>query len=299
MENPKIYVIIITFNFTNWLEKCIDSILSSTIKVEILIVDNGSTDETISILSRKYKDIIILRQTENLGFAKANNIGIKYAYDHGADYFFLLNQDTYIYNNTIEDLLSASLKNTDYGILSPIHLNGSGTKFDAGFLKYLQNFSNLNSVLTGLYFKEDIICDSNFVNAAAWFVTRKCISICGGFDTLLFKHYGEDDNYCQRVLYHKLKIGIVLKTAICHDREFRTSQKLPLEIEIKKKYGNINFDFKQINFPLLWFIKMLFIDLLQFKINKIKENFIIYKNLHSKNIKKSREINKSIGLNWL
>ena len=83
-----------------------------------------------------------IQQTNNLGFGKANNIGIKKALDLGVDYVFLLNQDAYLVGDTIKDLIMIHQSNLDYGILSPIHLNGKGNKLDRNFSYYLSYDKN-------------------------------------------------------------------------------------------------------------------------------------------------------------
>src|SRR5690606_3487544 len=80
-----------------------------------------------------------------------------------------------------------------------------------------------------------------FVNAAAWMLSRKCIENIGGFDPLFF-HYGEDDNYCQRVLYHGFKIGVLPKVYVIHDREERVKDEA--KIFSKTYFENIERQYK-------------------------------------------------------
>lgn len=90
-----------------------------------------------------------------------------------------------------------------------------------------------------------------FVNAAAWLLPVSTINTIGGFDPIFF-HYGEDNNYCQRILYHNLKIGVVLGTFIRHDREKNIvrntwtieSALKKREKELKVNWANINIEFK-------------------------------------------------------
>ena len=62
-----------------------------------------------------------------------------------------------------------------------------------------------------------------YVNCAAWLVSKECIRKVGGFDPLFF-HYGEDENYCQRVHYHGYKIGVSTIAKIRHDRDERNGE---------------------------------------------------------------------------
>jgi GT2 family glycosyltransferase len=112
--------------------------------------------------------------------------------------------------------------NPQLGIVSPIHLNGKGKAIDLYFSKYLGESDTkgflTNIILKSVPFRPYI--KTNFVNAAAWLISRECIIKTGGFDPIFF-HYGEDRNYSQRVLFWGFEIGIVTRAFIFHDREER------------------------------------------------------------------------------
>src|SRR5690554_4017590 len=116
-----------------WLPKCLDSCK----KYSVTIVDNGSTDGTLNFIETNHPNITLLKQDKNLGFGQGNNLGIRQALDRGAAYVFLLNQDAYLQEGCIETLLALHKKNPEYGILSPIHLNGKGNRLDRNFSNYL------------------------------------------------------------------------------------------------------------------------------------------------------------------
>lgn len=190
------------------MDKNIQSLLSSGYPVQIIVADNCSTDDTVSIVE-KYPQVTLLKMTSNLGFGKANNLGIKEALAKGAEYVFLLNQDAWVFNNTISSLIKKMEQLPDLGILSPVHFNGDAVNLDESFKVYwnrkIKEIEPYN------------IDEVPFVNAAAWMVSRNCIEKTGYFEPL-FKHYGEDRNYCDRAGYHGFKIGIDKDSQICHDR---------------------------------------------------------------------------------
>ena len=204
----KISVVVVTFNGEIWIKKNIDSLLKSNYPIDIIVVDNASTDRSIELL-KEYKSINLIQNTTNLGFGKANNIGIDYAIKNGADAVFLLNQDTWIFENTITNLAEKLFENPDLGIVSPMHYSANETVLDNNFKTYYNIF--------------ETEIDSNsirivpFVNAAAWLVSKECFQKTGYFEPI-FNHYGEDRNFCDRVRFHGFKIGIVKNAAICHDR---------------------------------------------------------------------------------
>lgn len=241
----KIYIVIATYNAMSWLSKC----LESTKPYDVVVVDNNSSDNTVNFIKENYPEITLLPQNENLGFGAANNIGMTYALKQGADYVFLLNQDAYLEKDTIEKLIEVHKKNDNFGILSPIHLNGKGDRLDQNFSHYV-NYKANSDFYSDFVLKKPLtkVYEVPFVNAAGWLISRNCLETVGGFDPVFF-HYGEDDNYCQRVLFHRLKIGVVPQVFLKHDRESRIFKQdhdgekgifSKQERAIKMKYANIN-----------------------------------------------------------
>ncbi|ADF51442.1 glycosyl transferase, family 2 [Zunongwangia profunda SM-A87] len=210
-------IVIVTYNGLKWIDKC----LQSCGDFPVVVVDNNSLDGTIDFIKLNYPKVHLIEQDKNLGFGQANNIGISYALNQEAHYVFLLNQDAYLTDNCLNRLIKIQQNNTEYGILSPFHYKGSFTGLDDNFVMYMSRYK----------VSRDYIFDANegnikevysipFVNAAGWLIPKRTLESVGYFDSLFF-HYGEDRNYCQRVLYHNMKIGIVPEAKMIHDREFR------------------------------------------------------------------------------
>lgn len=211
----KIVTIIVTYNGDSFIEQCLTSIINGCCFTQIIVVDNGSTDLTLDILKKFCDHIDLILLGKNYGFGHANNIGIEYALaKYDPDYFFLLNQDTLVYQDTLLKLRDKFLKNR-YGILSPLHQDLLG-KLDYNFKIYAEK--NTEYWSDALNQNSQRIYSVPMINAAAWFMSKECILKVGGFDTSLFFHYGEDDNYCQRVLYHGLRIGFTPESKIIHLR---------------------------------------------------------------------------------
>ncbi|KGO87378.1 glycosyl transferase [Flavobacterium rivuli WB 3.3-2 = DSM 21788] len=205
--DKKIFVIIVTYNGARWIDKNIPSLLDSAYPVRIIVVDNKSTDNTLELLNR-YPELDIIKSETNLGFGKANNIGMQRALDLGADYLFLLNQDAWVFENTISSLVSKMQKYPDLGLLSPLHYSADVNDLDQSFATYYSRKTKDLDKSTAV---------APFVNAAAWMLSRNCVEMVGFFEPF-FGHYGEDRNYCDRVSYHKFLIGIDADAKIVHDR---------------------------------------------------------------------------------
>jgi GT2 family glycosyltransferase len=220
----KILVIIITYNGSKWIDKCFGSVINSSIPSKILAIDNNSIDNTTDLIKKNYPDADLIESGENLGFGKANNIGFKKAIQENFDYIFLLNQDAWIEYDTIEKLINIHQKNNYFGILAPLQLNGSGTYLDSKSLEYsvLTNRNLLVNAMKGL--ELDTVFEVDFANAACWLMPLSTLKSIGGFDPI-YPHYGEDDDYVNRLARHKLKIGLYVKCKVYHDREERNHKK--------------------------------------------------------------------------
>lgn len=146
----------------------------------------------------------------------------------------------------------------------------------------------------------------HFINAAGWLLSKKCIETVGGFNPSFF-HYGEDENYIQRIKYHNFSVGVLINSKIFHDREFRS--------------GNIYFDnililferniiykasdpFVEFSFgdEYLKLIKKAIVTILMFKIKGISFSILKFKILYrinKKEIINNKLISKSIGKSFL
>lgn len=213
------FVIIVTYNGVRWIDKCIGSVVTSSTKAIPVIVDNGSTDGTIECIKTKYPSAVLIESGYNLGFGKANNIGIKFALENNADYIYLLNQDAWLLPDTLEIMIEAHLAHPEYGVLSPIQMQANMQHIDRNFLLRLCDLGGgvIESLILG---KKDSVLEIDMTMAAHWLISRECIERVGGFSPA-FPHYCEDDNYADRVVYHGLKNGIALQAKAIHDREDR------------------------------------------------------------------------------
>jgi GT2 family glycosyltransferase len=214
----RIFCVVVTYNGSMYIERCLDSILGCEIVLNTVVVDNGSVDSTVDIV-RSYQEVKFVPLKENVGFARANNLGISYALNQGADFVLLLNQDAAIAVQMVQSLVDAANLDLSYGILSPIHLNEDGGRLDPIFEKLVQSVLSNGSLLFDLLVdnKPRTTIPIHFVNAAAWLVRRQVFLDVGGFDPSFFV-YGEDNDYCNRVLLQGHRVGIVRGCFVYHSR---------------------------------------------------------------------------------
>lgn len=219
----KLSTIIVTYNGRPWLDKCLGSLRSSSLATQLIVIDNASQDGTADYIRAQFPEVQLIASDKNLGFGQANNLGIRLALAEGADYCFLLNQDAWVAEDALAILVEKATAAPEYGILSPVHLNGAGELLDAGFYDYITHKNSQGrSVYSQLLLGQQpaAIQAADFINAAAWLMSRACLEKVGGFSPLFF-HYGEDRDYVQRLHYHGLRMGFCWQAHIYHDREAR------------------------------------------------------------------------------
>ncbi len=208
-----ILVIVVTYNGMKWIDRCMESVVRCLLPVDVFVVDNGSTDGTVDHIREYYPSVKLHVSGENHGFGRANNIGFRYALEHGYDYVYLLNQDAWVLQNTFSKLVETMETNPEYGVLSPVQMTSSLDRPDPRFEAKCLSLP-LDEYLSG------VIIDVPFVMAAHWMISRRCLETVGGFSPV-FSHYGEDDNWLHRAAYHGFKIGFLTGTFAVHDRENR------------------------------------------------------------------------------
>ena len=201
----KILVIVVTYNGRKWLDRCLGSVRESAVPADLYVWDNDSTDGSPDFVQSHFPEAKLVRSADNLFFAEANNMGLRYALEKGYDYAYLLNQDAWLAPDTLGTLIDVSQAHPEYAVLSPLQITDGFRELDGQFKKIM---------------KEPV----RRVMAAHWLVPRKALEKVGLFDKL-FPLYGNDDNWCDRARYHGFKIGIVPEAKAVHDRAKREEAK--------------------------------------------------------------------------
>lgn len=192
-------VIIVNWNTKKLLLDCLSSIFKQTkgLDYEVIVVDNGSTDGSVEEVEKRYSDITILRNKTNLGFAKANNQGIKIA---RGKYILLLNSDTKIIGNAMKKLVDFADSKPNLGVVGPRLLNQNGSHQPS-----TAPFFTLPRValwfLTGdrfLYSSPTKTGQVDWLMGSALMVSRKAIDKAGLLDEKIFM-YMEDVDWCYRI----------------------------------------------------------------------------------------------------
>ena len=227
MSIPKIYVVILNWNGAEDTLSCLkslDEVNISDFEITAIVIDNASIDAGIDKIE-KYKPekyhLITLKNEKNLGFAAGNNIGINYALNHGADYIFILNNDTQVEKNIFTQFLSSVNKYKEIGIFSPKIYFAKGYEFHKKYKTkdlgrviwsaggkidwnnvYASNFG-VDEVDAGQFGKN---MKTDFATGAAMFVRSEVFREVGKFDEKYFMYF-EDVEFCER---YKRKGGSIM-----------------------------------------------------------------------------------------
>ncbi len=194
-------IVTVTYNSAKFIKEHLDSLIKNLPpKSEIIIVDNNSADETVSIIE-KYKSVRLIKSSENVGFSKGNNKGAKAA---KGEYLFFLNPDIKTLNNSVQKLMDYANLTDNVGIVAPQLIKENG-----GVQASVTNLPNLkNLFLEYLFNKKNVFSEYaptgneatkvEAVYGAAMLIKKELFLKIGGFDERYFLFY-EDLDLCRKV----------------------------------------------------------------------------------------------------
>lgn len=269
MKNPKVVVVIISFNGEAWIQSCLESIMHSEHdNIEIIVVDNASKDGTLSLVKRMSNDILIIGLKKNIGYGQGANIGIRHALSHGGDYVLLLNQDIKLAKNCIESLIAGCEQNKAIGIASPLQMNYDGSHIDPHFRRLYNLKSETIDVNEGP-FRGSMEVDT--VIGAAMFFRATLIKAIGGFDPIYFLYHEEGD-LCRRARYHGFQIHIIPEAIVFHKHNLLIPEEMTFKAKFSSTYGYYIYTLKN---PYLSFHQNFHMMLKQMKKWMVRDHHLI------------------------
>lgn len=191
-------IIIISFDTKELLRECLTSVLNQTkgVEFEVIVVDNGSSDTSVEMVKKEFPQIKLIKNKENLGFAKANNQALRQS--HG-EYVLLLNSDTKIVNNALVKLVNFAESKKDLGIAGPRLLNLNDTPQPSAAPFYTLPVTAI-SLFSGDKFLRQSPSKStpvDWVSGACFLIKREVIEKIGLLDERFFM-YAEEMEFCYR-----------------------------------------------------------------------------------------------------
>ena len=249
-----ISVIIVNYNVRYFIEQCILGIIdaSKNLNIEIIVVDNNSTDTSFQFLQENYPQIKLIANKINVGFAKANNQGVKIA---SGKYVLILNPDTVIAEDTLDKIFEFAERKTNLGILGVKLIDGSGNflpESKRGIPTPRVSFKKLfgiSTTQTGKYYAAHLNEDESgivdILVGAFMFLQKSIYKEVKGFDEDYFM-YGEDIDLSYKVLNKGYQNYYFPETKIIHYKGESTTK----DIVYLKYFHNAMKIFYQKHFKL-------------------------------------------------
>lgn len=220
LSTPKIAVVILNWNGKEDTLECLESVFKSNYpNLYVVVVDNGSRDDSVPAIRRAFPATRLLEAGENLGYAGGNNVGIGHALEEGSDYIFILNNDTLVPPDTISKLVTAAGEKPQAGVFGPVIYDA--TKPNRIVTAGERLTSDRNLAIENIAHGEveppiqDQCYPVDWVTGAAFFLRRSAIEQIGLFDERFFLVYEESD-WCFRAKRKGLLAMVVPNASVLH-----------------------------------------------------------------------------------
>jgi len=229
----KIFAVILHYKGRDLTYQCISSLQGINKRdfwLETVLVDNCSP-QPVDKFKKEFKDLVVLKNSRNLGFAEGNNVGIRYALKNGADWVLILNNDTTVAPDLLIQLIKQSSLINQSGILGPKIYFAPGFEYHKNRYKPSQrgkvfwyaggvidwknvycSHRGVDEVDSGQY---DKLEETDFVSGCAMLVKKEVFEKIGLFDSRYFL-YLEDVDFCQRAKKAGFKIIYVPGGKVWH-----------------------------------------------------------------------------------
>ena len=220
MIHPKVYIIILNWNGKKDTIECLGSIQQLKYpNLAVVVVDNGSTDGSVKAIHQQFPEISIIETGKNLGYAGGNNTGLRYALKNDADHILLLNNDTIVDQELINELLLASDRFQHNGIFGakiyyykePNKIWYSGAKR----IKQTANFMHIGQGIIDNGKDYNSLEETDYACGCAFFVHVGVLNKIGLFDEKFFLTYEEAD-LCYRAKRAGIKSYVVPDAIVWH-----------------------------------------------------------------------------------
>lgn len=292
MYTVDVSIVIVSYNTRDMILNCIKSIIEHTdsVKYEIIVVDNDSKDDTLNGIKNYFPNVLVIESKENLGFGRANNLGVKSA---KGKYLFFLNPDCILIENAIKKMFDYFELNDDeknrIGALGCMLLD-EGHKLNTSYQRFPTPGIQIRRRFIGIInkiFKTEISTkpkpnyeldksqEVDFITGADLFVPKEIFIYLGGFDPSFFMYYEETDLQ-KKMSKVSLKRIILKEVNIIHLEGGSTPKKLSsltIFTESDFKYMRKHFS------PIVYFLYYMIMILLLYP--------TLLSSSHSKNDKRS------------
>jgi GT2 family glycosyltransferase len=246
---PTLSIIILSWNVRELLRKCLASLPWDDPQVEVVVVDAGSADGSAEMTRQAFPAARLLAQTENLGYTRGNNLGLRAA---AGRYLLILNPDTEVLGEALAQMLTYMEAHPRTGVLGPQLVYPDGTiqstrrrfpSLRTAFVEstWLQPLTP-RSWLDRYYARDlpdDAVAEVDWVMGAALLVRREAYDQVGGFDEGFFM-YSEEVDWCRRLKAAGWQVVYFPPARIVH-HEGRSSEQVPAATHIRFNASKVRY----------------------------------------------------------
>jgi GT2 family glycosyltransferase len=213
VPDPLVYILLL--NWDGWRDTlaCLDSLKHLAYKnYRVLVIDNGSSDDSINRIREAYPSVLLIEAGANLGFAGGNNTGISHALESGAKYIWVLNNDTTVDSDSLGAMVSIAEADPEVGavgsVLYELNLPDKIQAWGGGWVNLWLGFSRL--------YRNPVLADRlHFLSGASMLLRREAIDEAGSFDTGFFM-YWEDTDLGFRLRKAGWKLAVTANSKVWH-----------------------------------------------------------------------------------
>ncbi len=230
-EKPHVVIILVNYNGTDDTHECIASLLENTYpNYSIVVVDNNSREEQVNKLKSDSfinSNSTVIYESENSGFSEGNNVGIRYAKEQGADYVLLLNNDTVVTPDFLDQLVDCAMKHERSIVTGSIKFFSDKDNYwyAGGDYDYNTGVTSMN------YHINEIDKDElkvTFATGCLMLIPMNYIDSYGMLSDRFFL-YSEDTEYCLRAIKNGYDIYWKPACLIYHKVNASTGKNSPLQ----------------------------------------------------------------------
>ena len=211
-------IVIPVFNQLAFTRQCLKSLRRHThLASRVIVVDNGSTDETKTALSAQFPQARLIANSSNLGYAEGNNVGLRYAMEHGAEFALVLNNDVVLAPDCIEELLDAARENPKAALFGPLvfHADEPNVIQSAGGMlphDWHAYHRGANETDTSRFQKTERV---DWLTGCTILVRVSALREVGLLDAAFYM-YGEDVDWCVRAREKEFHVLFVPQAQVWH-----------------------------------------------------------------------------------
>ena len=200
-----VIAVVPAWNGRRWIGRCLASLIATDHPgLEIIVVDNGSQDDTAGEVARLFPQVTLLRKSRNLGFAEGSNVGIRTALRRGASYVAVINQDAWADPGWLSALLAAAEADPTIAVLTPEQYDYEGREFDPAFAVLMRGRAHQAGFV-----------ETDAIIGAAILLRRTMLERVGLFDPLYVAYFEEAD-LCRRARRAGFRTGVVPGSRVYH-----------------------------------------------------------------------------------